>query len=231
MIGKNGSLTIKIALLWLAILLMGSFWLTTRVSLDPVSLVVLPQVPREGEPIVATVKLNNPSDTAVSFSYQLYVNGELMKEGTSLLPPGTAKVYQYAYENQLKPGEQVNFAVMTDSPLGKYEKVLSLPSYPPQILSSFVSFASFSTSLMSSLSSMTYYQTTFGTHISFNLGVLFTIVLVSLLIFLELTPPILKTRTINVLGRLQIRFSVVTWILFVIFMGIFYTSLIMIMAV
>jgi hypothetical protein len=77
---------------------------------------------------------------------------------------------------------------------------------------------------------MTYYQTTFGAQISFNLGVLFTIVLVSLLIFLELTPPILKMRTFKVLGRLQIRFSVVTWILFVIFMGIFYTSLIMIMA-
>ena len=228
--GKNGRLTIRIALLWLAILLMASFWLTTRVSLDPVSLVVMPKVPREGEPIVATIKLNNPSTEQVSFTYQLYVNGEMMKEGITSLPPRTAKVYQYAYENKLRPGEQVNFAVTTKSRLGQYEKIISLPSYPPQVLSSFVSFASFSTSLMSSLSSMTYYQTAFGQHLNFNLGVLFTIILVTLLIFLELSPPILKLKTVTVLGRLQVRFGVVTWILFIIFMGIFYTSLIMIIS-
>lgn len=230
MTDRNHSLTIKIALLWLAILLMGSFWLTTRVSMDPVSLVVLPKVPRAGEPIVATVKLNNPSAATVSFNYQLYVNGEMMKEGTTSLPPRTAKVYQYAYENLLKPGEQVNFVVRTISRLGRFEKIISLPSYPPQVLSSFVSFASFSTSLMSSLSSMTYYQTTFGKQLDFNLGVLFTVVLVTLLIFLEMSQPILRARSINVLGRLQIRFSVVTWILFIIFMGIFYTSIVMIIA-
>ena len=230
MTGKNHSLTIRIALLWLAILLMGSFWLTTRVSLDPVSLVVLPTVPRAGEPIVVTVKLNNPSGEALSFNYELYVNGEMMKEGITSLPPRTAKVYQYAYENRLKPGEQVNFMVRTISRLGRHEKIMSLPSYPPQVLSSFVSFASFSTSLMSSMSSMTYYQTTFGKHLDFNLGVLFTVVLVTLLVFLEMSQPILRARTINVLGRLQIKFSVVTWILFIIFMGIFYTSIIMIIS-
>lgn len=230
MTAKNHSLTTKIALLWLAILLMGSFWLTTRVSLDPVSLVVLPKVPREGEPIVATIKLNNPSSVPVSFTYELYVNGVMMKEGVTSLPSRTAKVYQYAYENRLKPGEQVNFVVKAVSQLGRHEKIVSLPSYPPQVLSSFVSFASFSTSLMSSLSTMTYYQTTFGKHLDFNLGILFTVVLVTLLIFLELSQPILRLRTINVLGRLQIRFSVVTWILFIIFMGIFYTSIIMIIS-
>lgn len=59
---------------------------------------------------------------------------------------------------------------------------------------------------------------------------LFTVVLVTLLVFLEMSQPILRARTINVLGRLQIRFSVVTWILFIIFMGIFYTSILMIIS-
>jgi len=230
MTGKKRSLTIKIALLWLAILLMGSFWLTTRVSMEQVSLVVLPKVPREGEPIIATVKLNNPSDEVVSITHKLYVNGEPMKEGITSLPPRTAKLYQYAYENRLALGEQVNFVVKTSSRMGDYEQLVSLPSYPPQVLSSFVSFASFSTSLMGSMSSMTYYQTTFGTQVRFNLGVLFTIVLVTLLIFLELSQPRLRLRTVTILGRLRVRFSVVTWILFVIFMGIFYTSIIMIIA-
>jgi hypothetical protein len=68
----------------------------------------------------------------------------------------------------------------------------------------------------------------FGTQISFNLELLFTLVLATLLIFLELSQPLLQQRTITVLGRLRLRFSTVTWILFIIFMGIFYTTVLMI---
>jgi len=224
---KNRSITFKIAILWLAILLMGSFWLTLKTSSDMASLTVLPNVPREGEPVIATVKLNNPSSQATTISYQLYTNGELTREGIATLPPASSKVYQYAYKNPLRLGEQLNFAVKTISSQGNYEQVVSLPSYPPQVWSSFVSFASFSTTIMSSMSSMTYYQSTFGTQISFNLGLLFTLVLAVLLIFLELSQPLLQQRTINVLGRLRLRFNTITWILFIIFLGIFYTSVMM----
>lgn len=225
---KNRSITLKIAILWLAILLMGSFWLTLGTSSDMASLVVLPKVPREGEPVVATFKLNNPSSQVTIISYQLYTDGELTREGIATLPPASSKVYRYAYKNPLLLGEQVNFMVKTSSSKGNYEQIVSLPSYPPQIWSSFVSFASFSTSLMSSLSSMTYYQSTFGSQMNFNLGLLFTIVLAALLIFLELSQPLLQQRTITVLGRLRLRFSTVTWILFTIFLGIFYTSVMMV---
>ena len=226
---ENRSITFKIAILWLAILLMGSFWLTLKTSSDTASLTVLPKVPREGEPVIATVKLNNPSSQVTIISYQLYNNGELTREGIATLPPASSKVYQYAYKNPLQLGEQVNFAIKTSSAQGNYEQVVSLPSYPPQIWSSFVSFASFSTSLMSSMSSMTYYQSTFGSQMSFNLGLLFTLVLAALLIFLELSQPLLQQRTVTVLGRLCLRFSTVTWILFTIFLGIFYTSVLMIL--
>ena len=227
---KNRSITFKIAILWLAILLMGSFWLTLKTSSDMASLTVLPKVPREGEPVLATVKLNNPTSQATTISYQLYTNGELTREGIATLPPASSKVYQYAYKNPLRLGEQLNFAVKTISAQGNYEQVVSLPSYPPQIWSSFVSFASFSTSLMSSMSSMTYYQSTFGSQMSLNLGLLFTIVLAALLTFLELSQPLLQQRTITVLRRLHLRFSTVTWILFIIFLGIFYTSVMMIIS-
>ncbi|MBA7709573.1 hypothetical protein ES703_118494 [subsurface metagenome] len=63
---ENRSITFKIAILWLAILLMGSFWLTLKTSSDTASLTVLPKVPREGEPVIATVKLNNPSSQATT---------------------------------------------------------------------------------------------------------------------------------------------------------------------
>ena len=79
------------------------------------------------------------------------------------------------------------------------------------------------------MSPMTYYQSTFGTDIGFNVGWLYTIVLIALLIFLELTQPLLQEKTIAILKRLRLRFNTVTWILFIIFMGIVYTKVVMIL--
>ena len=121
--------------------------------------------------------------------------------------------------------------VKTTSPLGSCEKIVSLPSYPPQVWSSFASFASFSTSVMSSMSTMTYYQSTFGSDMGLNVGIIAAIVLIALLIFLELTQSVVEGKTIAVLGRMRIRFSTVTWILLIIFMGIVYTKVVMILAI
>ena len=227
---RQRGIKLKITIIWLVILLMGSFWLTVRTGSDPVNLAVVPEVPREGEPIIATFKLNNPASRAVSTEYQFYANGELMKEGITTIPPGSSKLYQYAYKNPLLLGEQVSFVVKTESPRGSHEKIVSLPSYPPQIWSSFVSFASFSTSMMGFMSSSTYYRGSFGSEMGFNVGILVTVVLIGLLIFLELTQPLLQERTIAILGRLRLRFNTVTWILFIIFMGIVYTKVLMIFA-
>jgi len=227
---KSRSIFFKLALLWLGILLLGSFWLTVRGTSDPVSMVVVPEVPREGEPIIATFKLNNPSSQALVMRYEFYANGELLKEGITTIAPISGKTYQHAYNNSLTLGEQLNFVVEARSEQGSYEKVLSSPPYPPQVWSSFVSFASFSTSVMSSMSTMTYYQSTFATDMGFNVGLVCTVVLVVLLIFLELTRPVLSGTTIAVVGRLRIRFSTITWMLFTIFMGIVYTTAMMILA-
>jgi len=229
-VDSQRGIKLKIIIIWLAILLMGSFWLTVRATSDPVSLAVVPEVPREGNPIIATFKLNNTVSRAVSTEYQFYANGELMKEGTTTIPPGSSKLYQYVYKNPLLLGEQVSFVVKTMSPRGSHEKAVSLPSYPPQIWSSFVSFASFSTSVMSFMSSGTYYQSSFGSEVGFNVGILVTVVLIGLLIFLELTQPLLQERTVTILGRLRLRFNSVTWILFIVFMGIVYTKVVMILA-
>ncbi len=83
---------------------------------------------------------------------------------------------------------------------------------------------------MSFMSSSTYYQSSFGSDMGLNIGILVTIVVTGLLIFLELTQPLLQERTIAILGRLRLRFSTVTWILFIIFMGIVYTKVVMILA-
>lgn len=227
---KDKGTRFKLVIAWLAILLLGSFWLTVKGTSDPVSITVIPQVPREGESIIATFKLNNQSSDALITSYQFYANGELLKEGITTIAPGFGKTYKYAYNNPVPLGERLNFIVRTKSEQGDYEKFLSSPPFPPQVASSVVSFASFSTSVMSSMATMTYYQSTLGTSIGFNVGVLYTIVLIVLLIFSELTQPLLQGKTIVVLKRLRLRFNTVTWVLFIIFMGIVYTKVVMILA-
>ena len=209
---RERDIKLKIIIIWLAILLMGSFWLTLRAGSDPVSLAVVPVVPREGEPIIVTFKLNNPTPQLISTEYQFYANGELMNMGTAVIVSGSAKLYQYAYRNPLELGEQVSFVVKVMSSQGSYEKAVSLPSYPPQIWSSFVSFASFSTSVMSFMSSMTYYQGSFGSGVGFNVGLLCSVVLIGLLIFLELAQASLREKAIALLGRARLRFTTVTWL-------------------
>jgi len=219
---------LKIVIVWLAILLFASFLYSMLSVLHPLSMVVHPEVPRQGEPIVVTFSMRNTSPEPSTAEYWFYANGELLNSGTTTVFPSTTKTYRYAYNNPLELGEQVNFLVKTQSELGNYEKTLSSPPYPPQIWSSFVSFASFSTSVMSSFSSMTYYQSTFATDTGFNVGLLSTIVLIALLIFLELTQPLLQGKTIALLGRLRLRFSTVTWILFIIFIGMIFTQIVLV---
>lgn len=228
---EDRGIAVKLAIVCLTILLLGSFWLTVRATSEPVSLAVVPEVPRQGEPILATFKLNNPSSHPLVTRYQFYANGDLLKEGATSIAPNSSKSYQHAYANPLKMGEQLNFVVKAQSELGNYQKVVSSPPYAPQVWSSFVSFASFSTSVMSSMSSMTYYQTTFGSNTALNVGLIISLVLITLLIFLELTQPILRQGTVAVVGNLRLRFSTVTWILFVIFIGIVYTRVALILAI
>ncbi len=227
---KRRGTGLKVRIVWLAILLLGSFWLTVRGSSDPVSIAVIPQVPREGESIIAIFKLNNPSSDALVTRYQFYANGELLKEGITTIAPSSGKTYKYAYKNPFPLGERLSFLVKTQSTQGNYEKFLSSPPFPPQVASSFVSFASFSTSVMSFMSTMTYYQSTMGTDIGLNVGLLYTIVLIALLIFSEMTQPLLQGKTITILKRLRLRFNTITWVLFIIFMGIVYTKMVLILA-
>ena len=227
---KSRGTHFKLAILWLAILLLVSFWLTARGSSAPVSLAVMPQVPQEGQPVVATFRLDNPSSQPQLIRYQLYGNGELLKEGAAVIAPESGKSYQYAYENPLEMGEQLNFVVRTQGEGGNHEKAVSLPPYPPQVWSSFASLAAFSTSIMSSMSSSAIAASMPGTDAGPNIGLIISLVLIALLIFLELTRPVLGGRTIAVLGRLRIRFSTVTWILSIIFLGILYTTVVMILA-
>lgn len=223
---EDRGIRFKIVIVWLAILLLGSFWLTVRGASEPVSMGIIPQVPREGESIIVIYRLNNQSPEVVVTRYQFYADGKLLKEGITTIIPGFGKIYRYTYKNTVPLGGRLNFLVRTQSEQGDYEKFLSIPPYPPQIWSSFVSFASFSTSVMSFMTTMSYFQGTFGSSAGFNVGLLFAVILIALLILLELTQSFLHEKTDAFLHKLRLNFNTVTWILFIIFMGVFYTRVV-----
>lgn len=223
------STVFKLIILGLLAILLLTFWITLRQASGMVSLTLLPEVPREGEPIIVIMKLTNPGVNAELTDYEFYADAQLLKKGSTLLPAHTSKTYKFVYENSTAIGEQISFSSKAHSATDTEQRYVSYPAYPPQILTSFVSFASFSTSMMGFMTTMLYYDGNFGNNAGLNAGLIISAVLIILLVFLELSQP-LTGRHIARLGRLRIRFSSLTWVLFIIFVGIIYTKVLMILA-
>jgi hypothetical protein len=221
---SDGQYFSKTLVIWFAVLVMASLVVGLHDAAAPVSMSVFPEVPVEGEPVLITFNLNNPSLHANSVDYELYANGKLVMDGATELAPFSNEKYQYTYINPLKMGEQITFVVKSTVDGKSHEEYISLPAYPPQVWSSFVSFASFSTSVMSYMSTMAYYDQTFGNDATLNVSVIFSIVLIGLLIYLELTEPSLSEKTFKFIGDLRIRFSRLSAVLFVIFIGMVFTQ-------
>lgn len=226
---QRRGLVLKIAITWACIFLLAGFLMAGNSLASGVTMSVIPEVPRDGEPIVATFSIAGPAQPADT-SYELYVNGKLAESGTAFIAPGTSIKYRYAYENPVQRGEQVNFYFKTSSTCGEYEKAISLPAYPPQLMSSFVSLAAFSTSVMSTMVTMQYFNDAFGTTGGINTGVIITVVLLFLLLFLELTQSIRAFRSNSVLSSYRVASLHVSTILFIIMLGIVFTKVAMLIA-
>jgi hypothetical protein len=199
-------------------------------SSQPVSITILPEVPNEGMPFLIKVDLNNPSNKDDMLIYELFANGNLLTEGTALLSKNSKERLIYVYPESPSIGERITLQLKAKSRQGSYEKIISLPAYPPQVWSSFVSIASFSTSMMSSTMSMTstsFYDNSFGNNNSLNLGLTFSLVLIGMLIFLELTEPLVN-KSFRIKG-MRIRFSKLSAILFIVFIGMVLTKIVMIL--
>ncbi|RCV64563.1 hypothetical protein C5S53_08195 [Methanophagales archaeon] len=212
---------LKILIIWVAILLFSVLIISHQQRSDPISMKLFPEVAREGEPLIVSFTLTNPQIVGTEYEYELYANGESVLNGISELPPLSSKKFKYTYRNPLNLGEQANFMVSAASPTQTYRKTLASPPYPPQTMTSFVSFASFSTSVMSTMTTTGYYDDSFQSD-KFNVGLLVSIVLICLLIFLELTEPLIGKG--NIYGRLRDRYSKLATILFVIFIAMVFTK-------
>jgi len=223
-------MVLKIGITWLCIILLAVFFIAMKSNTDPITLSILPEVPRENEPIVTTFDISNATNLPATTSYQLYVNGRLAESGSVTIAPRSSTRHQYAYMNSLKRGEQVSFLLKTHSDRGDSVKVISLPAYPPQLMSSFVSFAAFSTSMMSSMISMEYFTSSFGTTGGINTGIIISIILIVLIAFLELAQAKPVGRRIGILDRYKFNFNNMATILFIIFAGIVFTRVVMIIS-
>ena len=217
---------LKIMIIWVAILLFSVLIISHQQLSDPISMKLFPEVAREGEPLIVSFTLTNPQIVGTEYEYELYANGESVLNGISELPPMSSKKFKYTYRNPLKLGEQANFMVSAVSPTQTYQKTLASPPYPPQTMTSFVSFASFSTSVMSTMTTSGWYGDSFESNKKFNVGLLVSIVLICLLIFLELTEPLISKG--NIFGRLRNKYSKLTTILFVIFIAMVFTKVVVI---
>jgi hypothetical protein len=226
----------KLVIVLLGIVLVGTFWMTARDARQPVSLTVLPEAPRLGQPVVVSYDLNNPGATDLVTHFQFYVNGQLLRDGLTTIPPLSAMTYQYDFASPVNLGDKIGFDLVTSSALGNYEKQVSIPPFPPQIASSFISFASFSTTVMSSMVTTSYYNGNFSSTQRVNTGLIISACLIFLLICMELAGASMEERVSSsgplsggllLLQKFRYRFSTLSWILLIIFIGIIYTKIVM----
>ncbi len=220
----------KILVLWFAIIVLASFAASLQTRQDKVGIQVLPVMPKEGQPILVTFSLNNPSNIEDVNDYSLYANGQPVMSGSANLAPDTGRQFQYTYSDPLKTGEQVTFLVKSQSNSGGSEQSLSVPAYAPTVWSSFVSFAAFSTTMLSStgsnsINSMSYYDKSFVSNNALNVGLILSIVLIILLIYMELSEPLAKKSA----RSLRTRFGWLSGVLFIIFVGMVLTQIALIL--
>ena len=178
-------LAVRLAMVWLLILPLAAFWVSWLRPAGAADLAVFPVLPKANEPVVATLRIGNPQPDGDPARFALYADGRIVLEGTTAVPGEAANVVQFA--RTLPEPARGSYAARVVTAHGAHSKSHQLPEYSPQVLSSFVSFAASSTTMMTSLINMSYYRSSFASAnvLDFGLGMLahrLRLVLVSLYI-------------------------------------------------
>ncbi len=228
---KQRTLLFKIAVLGFVIIILSSFGASLQSQEEPLNIKAVPMAPKLGEPLSVTVSLSNPSDTSSDTHYALFANDQQVMSGIATLAPKESRKLKYIY-NSLEPGDQVTFVAKTQSKGVESIKYFKVPPVPPNALSSFVSFATFATSVLSSssatgsnsINSMAYYDKSFVSSNALNVGLVFSILLIVLLIYMELSEPLTRQQQ-GAMWNLRTRFSRLSSVLFIIFIGMVLTQI------
>jgi hypothetical protein len=148
-------------------------------------------VPQEGNPTTITYSIRNPTSSERSYTYSFYIDGKLTSQGATIVPPRTIKQYSYAKPAADVWGTTTTAYIKTeDTATGQiFDASARMPPYPPEIWSSFSSFATFSSTMLSSTTTIVYYEAVIGSQMGIQLGLTISLTLIGLLIFMELSDP------------------------------------------
>lgn len=218
---------LRLIVLWCIIVLWGVLWVSSQPSSSPLALKVMPEAPRDGDPLVMRVELTNTSDQEQTYRYGLYSGNETLQQGITTVPPRSSRGYNYVSQAHLTAGQQVSLVARASAGEQSWEQAVALPPYPPQVWSSFVSFASFSTSMMGSISAVSYYREHFTSVNGAGPGFLLILSLLALAMFQDMTGPLSHLMPHSILGRLHVQFQELLIILALVFVGIAYTMLVL----
>jgi hypothetical protein len=200
-----------------------------------------PTVIRENEPFVITVTLNNFRLQPQRYQVSLYVDGVRVLLAEALVEPMSAHLFTYTRASP-KIGEALRVYVeaLNVETGERHVSYLNVPQYPPELLMGFSAFSSFATSLTSTSSSstslvtITYYLNVMGLSAdggeaqqAINTGIIVSMTLILLLIFMELTDPAYGRIGRRILA-LRGRYGVLAISLLIIFAGIVLTKVVMI---
>src|SRR5687767_11923061 len=152
-------LSVRLLIVWLLIVPLAAFWFSWLRPPEAGDLTVFPVLPKANEPVVATLRVGNPRLEADPARFTLFADGHVVLEGVTTVPAGSAKVMQFA--RTLPDPARGSYSASITTVRGSMNETHQVPEYSPQVLSSFVSFAASSTTMMTSLINMSYYRSSF----------------------------------------------------------------------
>jgi len=199
---------------------------------DTLELTCLPVAPKEGQPTLIRLTIRNRGPDGEDYAYSMYINGELVAEGRSIIPPQSSRDVTYMIWVDIPVGESLRIYAEAQN-LGsseRYERHVQIPPCPPEIWSSFSSFSSFSTSLLGYMTSFSYYMSfTVERTISstVNAGAVLTMALLGVLVFLQISDPSWRTLGARTLS-LRTRYGWLAMVLLAIFAAMVFTRIILI---
>jgi len=153
-----------------------------------------PAFPRYGDPVQVNIRLSNPDPEPRLLNVRVYVNGLIVAEWLAHIDGGSIKEYRIVEPSILGVGESIRVYVealyVNDGTV--YSRSAMIPPFPPEVFTSFISFSSFSSTLMGYMTTLSYYTTTVASITpsqGVNAGLVLSLTLIGLLIFMELTDP------------------------------------------
>lgn len=193
-----------------------------------------PVFPSNGEPISVMVTLHNQGSEPQNFTLSVYSNGVKTADCKTEVKAGSQdkfRIITVAPGDLLGSAQRIHVEAVNVETGVKHEASAMIPPYQPEIFSSFVSFASFSSTVMTYMQSMSYFtsvMTPMTSESSLNAGVVVSLSLIGLLIFLELGDPAYGKVGRRLL-ELRKRYAKETIILSSIFFSMVLTKVIMIL--